>query len=93
MYDIRERDQAIRMLQILLLEISYADPDIPHLTVDGIFGDRTKRALRIFQKKNGFAISISVRRHCNPCLKCNKRTNFSPKNFWRKFWNDVSDKR
>ncbi len=54
MYDIRERDQAIRMLQILLLEISYADPDIPHLTVDGIFGDRTKRALRIFQKKNGF---------------------------------------
>ena len=53
MYDIHNRDDAVRMAQTFLLEISYVDEDIPHVSVDGIYGERTRRAVRIFQAKHG----------------------------------------
>ena len=53
MYNIRNPQNAIRMTQSFLLEISYVDEDLPHVSVDGIYGERTRRAIRIFQRKNG----------------------------------------
>ncbi len=53
MYDIQKKEDAIRMTQTFLLEISYTDDDIPHVSVDGIYGERTRRAIRIFQRKKG----------------------------------------
>ena len=53
MYDIRYPENAVRMTQSFLLEISYVDEDVPHVSIDGIYGERTRRAVRIFQKKKG----------------------------------------
>lgn len=53
MYDINDRTAATRMVQTFLLELSYADTPIPHLVVDGVYGERTRRAVRIFQNMKG----------------------------------------
>ena len=53
MYDIRNPESAVRMTQSFLLEISYVDGDLPHVSIDGIYGERTRRAVRIFQRKQG----------------------------------------
>ena len=53
MYDIKHPENAVRMTQSFLLEISYVDEDLPHVSIDGIYGERTRRAVRIFQRKNG----------------------------------------
>ena len=53
MYDIRNPENAVRMTQSFLLEISYVDEDLPHVGIDGIYGERTRRAVRIFQRKRG----------------------------------------
>ena len=53
MYDIKNPENAVRMTQSFLLEISYVDEEIPHVSVDGIYGERTRRAVRIFQRKKG----------------------------------------
>ena len=45
--------QAIKNLQRYLRRLSFHDPDIPEIAIDGIFGDETKNALIAFQSKYG----------------------------------------
>ena len=49
MYSIQDKSAAVRRLQTYLLEISYAWDGLPHIAVDGIAGEETGRALRLFQ--------------------------------------------
>ena len=52
MYDIRDTSAALRRLQNYLLEISYATEGLPHIAVDGVVGEETNRAIRLFQRQN-----------------------------------------
>ena len=53
MYSIENKDDAIRMIQTFILELSYGEPALPHLVIDGVYGERTRRAVRIFQGMKG----------------------------------------
>ena len=53
MYDISNPAEPLRLLQGYLLEISYAEEGLPHLAVDGVAGEETTEAIRLFQEKNG----------------------------------------
>lgn len=53
MYSIRDTREAVRLLQTYLLEISYATQGLPHIAVDGLSGEETTRALRLFQGQRG----------------------------------------
>ncbi|HVI41375.1 MAG TPA: peptidoglycan-binding protein [Anaerovoracaceae bacterium] len=44
-------DNNVRLLQTYLLRISQADPDIPKLTVTGVYDDQMVAAVRAFAKK------------------------------------------
>lgn len=57
MYKIDAEREAIRQIQIYLLELSYFYGDLPHLTVDGIFGEETAEAVRAFQGKFGLTVT------------------------------------
>jgi len=48
-------NEAVRNLQRYLRQISYVDPDIPAVGIDGIFDMATREALTAFQVKNGLA--------------------------------------
>ena len=49
--------QAIRNLQRYLRQLAFLDLSYPELPIDGIFEEETRNAVRIFQKKNGFAVT------------------------------------
>ncbi|MBP3437668.1 MAG: peptidoglycan-binding protein [Clostridia bacterium] len=53
MYDIRDRAAAVRQIQRFLISVLYAEGLFPILTVDGIYGEETKEAIRSFQRKEG----------------------------------------
>lgn len=53
MYRIDTEKEATRQVQTYLLELSYFYDELPHLTVDGIYGEETRRAVRAFQEKFG----------------------------------------
>ena len=53
MYNLTDQRNAIRELQRYLLEISYATDGIPRLSIDGIYGKETRRAVTSFQERNG----------------------------------------
>ena len=44
---------AVRNMQKYLRQLSYTDPDIPYLPIDGIFSSATSDALVSFQRKYG----------------------------------------
>jgi len=46
-------DQAVRNLQKYLRRLSYADPRIPPLPIDGIFEEQTRNALLAYQQTRG----------------------------------------
>lgn len=52
-YSIRDTAAALRRLQTYLLEISYATEGLPHIAADGLSGEETTRAIRLFQRQNG----------------------------------------
>ncbi len=56
MYDIRGNGPT-REVQKYLLEVSYATHGLPHLAIDGIFGEETRRAVRLFQERNRLSIT------------------------------------
>ena len=76
MYSIRDKAAAVRLLQTYLLEISYATEGLPHLSVDGIAGEETNRAVRLFQRQNGLPVTgyanqetwEEIQRHYRPAL-------------------------
>lgn len=43
-------EQSVRWLQYMLNELAISNPDLPRLTVDGIFGERTLEAVMTFQR-------------------------------------------
>ena len=47
----------VTSLQTMLRWISAADPAIPAVTPNGIYGSETKRAVTVFQRKNGLPAS------------------------------------
>lgn len=50
MYRMEQREQAIASIQRYLLIISQVDSSIPHLSVDGIYGEETRLSVIEFQK-------------------------------------------
>ena len=62
MYRIEERENAIATIQRYLLIISQVDPMIPHLAVDGIYGEETSLAVIEYQKSRALAPSGVVDR-------------------------------
>ena len=57
MYNLTDKRNAIRELQRYLLEISYATSGIPHLAVDGIYGEETRATVAAFQLRNGLPVT------------------------------------
>ena len=57
MYAITDRGAALRLLQQYLLEISYATEGMPHISIDGVSGEETTRAVRRFQEQNNLPVT------------------------------------
>ena len=53
MYDTSDKAAAIRAVQRFLLELHYFDGTIPFITIDGIYGDDTRAAVRAYQRLRG----------------------------------------
>ena len=49
MYDLNDKEKAITKIQQYLSLYSEANPDFPHLSIDGIYSDETEEAVRCFQ--------------------------------------------
>lgn len=60
MYDISDKPHAIREVQRFLLELHYAEPRIPFVTADGIYGPDTRAAVLAYQRLSGLPESGSV---------------------------------
>lgn len=60
--NIMNNARPITNIQEYLRELSYHDPDIPRVNVDGIFGDETREAVIAFQNKNKLPPSGEVDR-------------------------------
>ncbi len=57
LYAITDRSAALRLLQQYLLEISYATTGLPHISIDGVSGEETTRAIRLFQEQNNLPVT------------------------------------
>lgn len=53
MYPVTDKKAAIREIQKYLLEISAIQPELPHLVIDGVYGDLTRQTVIKFQELNG----------------------------------------
>ncbi len=53
MYDIQNNADAIRHVQRFLLELYYGMTAFPHVTIDGVYGQKTQDAVQMFQQANG----------------------------------------
>lgn len=60
MYRITDTSQAIREVQRYLLTVSQLQHSLPHITVDGIFGNETRVAVKAFQELNNLETSGTV---------------------------------
>ena len=60
---------AVRNLHRYLRQLSYHDPDIPPVPIDGLWDSETVRALTGFQRRNGLAPTGSVDRATWELLK------------------------
>ncbi len=57
MYRIDEKSEAVREVQTYLRELSNLYKELPRLSVDGIYGDETREAVRIFQRMTGLTVT------------------------------------
>lgn len=55
--DIQDNREVIREIQRFLLDISYRIPSFPRITIDGIYGEETKNAVRYFQELYGLPVT------------------------------------
>ena len=53
MYRINEKAEAVREVQAYLRELSRVYDEIPVLSVDGVYDERTREAVRVFQRMKG----------------------------------------
>lgn len=56
MFDITD-NSPVRELQEYLLAVSYATHGLPHIAVDGIFGEETRQAVLVFQAQNALPVT------------------------------------
>ena len=49
--------QAILNLQTYLRQLSFFDPSLPEVPIDGIYASETREAVEIFQKNNGLSVT------------------------------------
>ena len=59
-YRIEDRASAVRSVQGRLRAISQNDGRIPSVFVDGIYGEETERAVRVFQETRGLPVTGAV---------------------------------
>ncbi|MBQ9780008.1 MAG: peptidoglycan-binding protein [Clostridia bacterium] len=52
--------EAITNLQRYLYQLSFTDPNIPPVPVDGVYGNNTKKAVRAFQQSRGLTSTGQV---------------------------------
>ena len=52
-YRIDREEEAIAQVQTYLRAISYLHAEVPHIGIDGIYGEETKEAVRAFQALYG----------------------------------------
>lgn len=57
MNDFTNKSASVRELQKYLYFLSLNDPDIPKVVPDGIYGDLTREAVSVFQKKAGLPVT------------------------------------
>ena len=50
-YRIDRNEEAVREVQRYLRAVSYRHKEVPHIGIDGIFGEETREALRAFQRR------------------------------------------
>jgi peptidoglycan hydrolase-like protein with peptidoglycan-binding domain len=60
MYDIRNRGDAIRELNTYLLDVAYADPRIPRVSIEPFYTERTTEAVLAFQRTEGLSPTGAV---------------------------------
>lgn len=53
MYRIDRQPEAVREIQSYLRELGSFYGDVPKLSIDGIYGEETREAVRLFQKRSG----------------------------------------
>ena len=59
-YRIEDRASAVRSVQGQLRTVSQNDGRIPSVFVDGIYGEETERAVRVFQETRGLPVTGAV---------------------------------
>jgi peptidoglycan hydrolase-like protein with peptidoglycan-binding domain len=62
MYRTDDKQSAIKEVQRFLLTVSQIDNEIPHVAIDGIYGDETRIAVTEFQRLMGIGITGRVDR-------------------------------
>ena len=60
MYNINDRSAAIYEIQRFLLAYSQKNTLFPHLSVDGVYGEQTREAVREFQELNSLPVTGTV---------------------------------
>ncbi|MBQ8907796.1 MAG: peptidoglycan-binding protein [Clostridia bacterium] len=55
--DIRDRQEAVQRIQRFLISVAYGRGENPLLTADGIYGEETREAVRIFQREEGLEVT------------------------------------
>lgn len=55
MYPIYDKKSAIREVQNYLFKIAHVVDYLPHTPIDGIYGEQTREAVKLYQGKNGLA--------------------------------------
>ena len=55
MYDINDKAGAVREIQRYLFTLHYFTDEIPFLTIDGVYGEDTRRAVASYQRLRGLA--------------------------------------
>jgi peptidoglycan hydrolase-like protein with peptidoglycan-binding domain len=61
-YDIQDTAAATEAVQKFLLEIAYAEDWLPFVSIDGVYGPATRRAVLTFQKRYGLSPTGTVDR-------------------------------
>lgn len=73
-YDIQDTTAATEAVQKFLLEIAYAEDWLPFVSIDGVYGPATRRAVLTFQKRYGLSPTGTVDRSTLLLLHSKYRT-------------------
>lgn len=57
MYRIDKKSEAVREVQTYLRELSTVYKELPRLSIDGVYGEETREAVRVFQRMTGLSVT------------------------------------